>query len=195
MGTQCKHSDLFILDDFLKPKKCAELRTEASQSAAIPARVTKTESRVDIDQRRTSRVFVSPENSRLVSSLLKAAQARIADHYKTKLSGCENPQFLLYRSGDFYKAHRDKNESPATPQYIKDRRLSVVIFLSTGGAESNGFTGGSLVIFGVQGQDRRQLACSFPGKEGQLIAFPSDLKHEVEPVRSGERYSIVSWYF
>ena len=173
-----------------------ELRAEARQSVAVPARVTKAESRVDIEQRRTSRVFVSPENEELVSKRLKDAQLRIAEHYKIELSGCEAPQFLLYKPGDFYKAHRDKSDSPNTPQYIKDRRLSVVIFLSTEGAEPGGYTGGSLMIYLVPSDEAgRKVEFPLPGKEGQLVAFPSALKHEVEPVRSGERYSIVSWYF
>ena len=31
-------------------------------------------------------------------------------------------------------------------------------------------------------------------EQGMLVAFPSELTHEVMPVTYGERYSIVSWY-
>jgi SM-20-related protein len=33
------------------------------------------------------------------------------------------------------------------------------------------------------------------GEEGLLIAFRSDLLHEVTPVTHGERYTLVSWFY
>jgi SM-20-related protein len=102
------------------------------------------------------------------------------------LSGVESFQFLLYREGDFYKRHADKNDRIDTPDYIKARRVSIVIFLDD---ETISYTGGTLAVWGPAGPIRVK------GETGKVVAFRSELMHEVEPVQSGERYSIVSWYF
>jgi SM-20-related protein len=33
------------------------------------------------------------------------------------------------------------------------------------------------------------------GETGALIAFPSEMLHEVTPITRGERFTIVSWFY
>ena len=136
--------------------------------------------------RRTSRLFISPEKEQQITGYLQELKPRLENHFHVRLSGVESFQFLLYREGDFYKRHADKNDRADTPAYIKARRVSIVIFLND---ETVGYSGGTLRVWSLSGPNRVQ------GQTGKAVAFPSEMKHEVEPVQSGERYSIVSWYF
>ena len=136
--------------------------------------------------RRTSRLFVSAEKEQQINHYLQELKPRLEVHFQMPLSGVEFFQFLLYREGDFYKRHADKNDRLETPDYIKARRVSIVIFLND---ETISYTGGTLAVWSLAGRIR------VPGETGKVVAFRSELMHEVEPVQSGERYSIVSWYF
>lgn len=57
------------------------------------------------------------------------------------------------------------------------------------------FGGGALALYGLL-NDARGQNYGFPlePEQGQLIAFRSDLWHEVKPVTHGERFTIVSWF-
>jgi predicted 2-oxoglutarate/Fe(II)-dependent dioxygenase YbiX len=46
-------------------------------------------------------------------------------------------------------------------------------------------------------EDREGGSIGLPvtGEAGSLIAFPSDMVHEVTPVSRGERYTVVSWFY
>ena len=178
--------DIFITATLLDPALCADLIADAKRSSAVPAQVTKAQGRVDLDMRRTSRLFVSAEKEQQINGYLQELKPRLETHFQIQLTGVESFQFLLYREGDFYKRHADKNERADTPDYIKARQVSIVIFLDD---ETISYTGGTLVIWSLAGPIR------VPGEAGKVVAFQSELMHEVEPVQSGERYSIVSWYF
>jgi len=186
LSTDSSLSDVFIITDFIDPAVCADLISDAKRSSALPAEVTKSKGRIDLDMRRTSRLFLSPEKEQQITGYLQELKPRLENHFHVRLSGVESFQFLLYREGDFYKRHADKNDRADTPAYIKARRVSIVIFLND---EAVGYTGGTLRVWNLSGPDRVQ------GQTGKVVAFPSEMMHEVEPVQSGERYSIVSWYF
>jgi len=178
--------DVFIADNFIEPFICADLIADARRSSAVPAKVTKAKGRVDLDMRRTSRLFVSVEKEQQINHYLQELKPRLEVHFQMPISGVESFQFLLYREGDFYKRHADKNDLLETPDYIKARRVSIVVFLN---AETISYTGGTLGVWSGAGPIRVQ------GETGKVVAFRSELMHEVEAVQSGERYSIVSWYF
>jgi predicted 2-oxoglutarate/Fe(II)-dependent dioxygenase YbiX len=186
LSTYSSAPAVFISDNLIDPAVCADLIADARRSSAVPAQVSKAKGRVDLDMRRTSRLFVSIEKEQQLNHYLQELKSRLETHFQTPLTGVESFQFLLYREGDFYKRHADKNDRADTPAYIKARRVSIVIFLDD---EEISYTGGTLAIWTPAGLVRVQ------GETGKVVAFPSELMHEVEPVRSGERHSIVSWYF
>jgi predicted 2-oxoglutarate/Fe(II)-dependent dioxygenase YbiX len=186
LSTYSSAPDVFITANFIEPAVCADLIAEAKGSSPVAAQVTKGKGRVDLDMRRTSRLFVSAEQEQQINRYLQELKPKLEAHFQTPLSGVESFQFLLYREGDFYKRHADRNDRAETPAYIKARRVSIVVFMNT---ETIGYTGGTLKIWNLSGPIR------VPGEAGKVVAFQSELMHEVEPVRSGERYSIVSWYF
>jgi predicted 2-oxoglutarate/Fe(II)-dependent dioxygenase YbiX len=179
-------SDVLITPSFIEPVVCADWIADARRSSAVPAKVTKAKGRIDLEMRRTSRLFVSAEKEQQINRYLQELKPRLEVHFQTGLSGVESFQFLLYREGDFYKRHADKNDRLDMPDYIKARRVSIVIFLND---ETSSYTGGTLAVWSLAGPIRVQ------GETGKVVAFRSELMHEVEPVQAGERYAIVSWYF
>jgi SM-20-related protein len=68
--------------------------------------------------------------------------------------------------------------------------ISTVIFLSRQSEqpEAEAYCGGSLVFSSMT--DRVRI----PSEPNMLVAFRSEMTHEVTPVTHGERYSIASWY-
>jgi len=188
------HPQLFVARNFLDLDVCRELRAQAEQVVRVPAQVTKSTGRVDINMRQTSRLIVSNKTEEFINVYFRQLQPQLETVYDLQLSGFEKFQFLLYGKGDFYKRHADRNDKPETPIYIKARRLSVVIFLSNQSQDEQpeSYTGGSLVLWDI---DRQKTPTRIEGEVGKLIAFPSDLAHEVEPVLTGKRYSIVNWFY
>lgn len=74
----------------------------------------------------------------------------------------------------------------------ESRRVSVSIFLNdqAEAPESNAYCGGSLVF----SDWRKNVEYRLEGEAGKMVAFRSEITHEVVPIIHGERYSIVSWY-
>lgn len=186
--------NLFIDKNFLDIDVCRELRTQAEQTVGVPAQVTKTTGRVDVTMRQTSRLSYSTQTEELIDSHLRHLQPQLENYFDVQLSGFEKFQFLLYRTGDFYKPHADRNNKPESPDYIKARRISIVIFLSNQSREEqpDHHSGGTFVVWN---SNLQKTPVRIEGEVGKIIAFPSDLVHEVEPVRSGKRYSIVNWFY
>ena len=75
--------------------------------------------------------------------------------------------------------------------------MYIVIFLNDHDEmpAQNAYSGGALAFYGLIHDPRAAKYC-FPlfGKTGLLVAFPSDIVHEVQPIVSGERYTIVTWF-
>jgi len=80
-----------------------------------------------------------------------------------------------------YDLHHDIDWNADKPY---DRKLSIVIQLS----DPDTYEGGDLSFSEVQNPERNDLR-----KRGTIIVFPSYLQHQVSPVTSGVRHSLVSW--
>ena len=82
---------------------------------------------------------------------------------------------LKYDKGGFYKSHFDDNKK-------RTRRVSISLLLN------DDYDGGEFQFFGDY---------KIPLKAHSAIVFPSNFcyPHEVLPVKSGTRYSIVTWIF
>ena len=147
---------------------------------------------VDERARRTRRVSPAIESVLYVSRRLEEHRQNLERHFGTELGGCEEPQFLCYRAGDFFVAHQDGNTGLLDLDTDRTRRVSVSIFLNPQSTEQReGTYGGGALVFSDWRSGSRYEAI---GDEGKLIAFRSETTHEVTPVTHGERYVIVSWF-
>ena len=88
----------------------------------------------------------------------------------------EPPQVLKYEIGQHYKVHTDQGG-------LFNRQLSTVISLS----DADDYEGGELSF--------PDIGVSYKLSKGEGVFFPSGFMyaHEVKPVMSGERYSLVTW--
>ena len=189
---------VFVIKDFFDADLCARLRSETRSNAHIQATVYKRIDRVDESARRTKAAKVSAQTISFVKERLLAVKPMLESHFNLTLTGCQEPQFLSYKEGDFFQPHQDSSDESDYAEYIKARQVSVVIFLNgeTREPTPDSYTGGSLIFYGLMNDPRCQ-AIGFPlsGEAGLLIAFRSDIFHEVKTVTHGERYTIVSWLF
>ena len=98
--------------------------------------------------------------------------------FKLDLYGfTEKLQFTEYEGqGRHYDWHPDIGPN------MSKRKISIVVQLS----DEKDYEGGELII-----NTGQMLVPS--KKQGSVILFPSFLMHKVEPLRSGNRYSLVSW--
>ena len=146
--------------------------------------------------RRTTYARVSAATIGVIEDKLLAIRPSVQAHFRDELRDCQTPHFLIYRAGDFFKAHTDV-VGGAAPSYIRARRVSVVIFLNDETEESapGGFTGGTLTVYGLAGDGPfRNLGVPITGRAGMLVAFRADRLHAVTPVTHGERFAIVAWF-
>tara|TARA_R110000868_G_scaffold200933_1_gene448498 strand:+ start:31 stop:720 length:690 start_codon:yes stop_codon:yes gene_type:complete len=106
----------------------------------------------------------------------------------------ENMQYTKYGEKQFYGWHVDCNRLPYDmnqhPSVVgKIRKLSMTVNLSN----PNEYTGGNLRFdFGPHIKERFHT-CNEIRPRGSIIVFPSHIHHQVTPVKSGTRRSLVMW--
>lgn len=187
---------LLIKRDFLDPALCAELRQEMADAPDDASLVGEdTADAVDEAYRKSRSAQVSEATKSLVTGRLEEFSEQVERHFGTPLTGCQPPQFLRYGEGDYFRPHADHEEEG--PDWVTERRISAVVFLNgqSEDPEPGKFSGGALTFFGLMGDPRGdELGFPLQAEEGLLVAFQSDLLHSVTPVKSGERYTIVSWF-
>lgn len=180
--------NFYVRERFLDAGTCARLRETMRQSPNKPARVAldaPTNITVAEDLRRTIRSEVPLELASELVSNLALVRDEASKHFGVPLTETEPLQFLIYRPGDFYVRHSDRDRDGTNR-----REVSVILFLSSPGDTT--FTGGNLKFYGMT--VGKQAEFRLTPEEGLLIAFRSDIPHEVETVTSGERFTAVTWF-
>lgn len=189
---------LFAKKNFLDDELCKKIRLEMSSSTGSPSGVVKkNESVLDENVRRTVEKDVSKDTHILLNDKLSGIKSELEAYFAITLSHPQGPKFLYYREGDFFQRHIDKGTDPKNPQATKDRKVSAVIFLNNerDEPEDDSYVGGTFIIYGILSDPRFEShGFKVPGTTGTLIAFRSDLFHEVTPVTSGVRYTVVNWF-
>jgi PKHD-type hydroxylase len=124
----------------------------------------------------------------IYSKLARVAQ-KANRRYEFALTGFEeNLQFTVYdRPGAFYTWHQDGLDGP-----VAHRKLSMVVQLT----DPEQYRGAELQFFDVAEDYDEELLDAFTEsstRQGTVVVFPSLEYHRVLPLRSGVRYSLVSW--
>jgi SM-20-related protein len=191
---------LLAVPNFLERDVCAEIRQEmrSASEVAATARVAERSYAVDQRSRKTNWAEVSEETSSLVSERLLSLREDVAGVFGIEVSGIQQPQFLRYREGDFFAAHQDRGSDRKGAKFAQRREVSAVIFLNdeTDEPRPDTYEGGALTLFGLlDAGDDRDVGLPVQGEAGALIAFSSELLHEVTAISRGERYTVVSWFY
>jgi predicted 2-oxoglutarate/Fe(II)-dependent dioxygenase YbiX len=123
-----------------------------------------------------------------------AVQALSARHLRR--AQLDGPKFCSYHRGGYFRGHRDRSLDMDDPLAVRTRVISLVCLLND--AEAVGdlpiFDGGALVLY-VPKPDGTIASVNVPLSAGSIVAFSSELFHEVRPVRSGVRFSAVAWLY
>ena len=81
-----------------------------------------------------------------------------------------------YTPDDFFGRHPDN-------YFCNKDRIDRKITMSIQLTDDNDYTGGDLLVLGETNTKKR----------GSVVAFPSYFPHEVKPINSGTRWSLISW--
>jgi SM-20-related protein len=193
---------LFVDEGFLDAPVCESVVLEMRSAGGEYAEVYTAENPEQLEEgvrlrQRQAKKVKPPDSVRsLLSERLEQARPELEQKFDVRLGGCEPPQFLVYRPGDFHQAHH--YTEPDAAEEIARRKVSVVVFLNDQSEEpqEGSYGGGSLVLGGLVpgfGDETRGLPVALPA--GSIVAFRSDVLHEVKPVTHGERFTVVSWFY
>ena len=192
MSDPAAHFNLFLLRNFLDADSCANLKAEliASPTTQAPVYIEGTEGTIHESIRKTTSLHPSAETVSAIHDRLLAQKSALESHFRLDLTDCERPQFLRYEKGDFFVRHQDGNTKQLDFDHLRVRRISIVVFLNDFADEpqENCYSGG-LLNFSDQEEEY-----GLSGETGMLAAFTADTFHEVVPVTSGERFTIISWF-
>jgi len=128
--------------------------------------------------RKSSAFFVAPDKSTswVFERLAKTIRGINDTVYGFAVSQFrEGFQFTRYEVGEYYGPHFDIG-----PGKLTERKLSLTVQLSNPEA----YSGGELIIY---------PEFVAPKDQGTMTVFPSFMCHDVRPVLTGTRYSLVSW--
>ena len=189
------HFNLFLLRNFLDADTCAKLKTELnlSPTTQAPVYIQGSEGTIHETVRKTTSLHPSGETFTHMHERLLQQKSSLEEHFGEGLTDCERPQFLRYDKGDFFVRHQDGNTRQLDFDHLRIRRISIVVFLNGSSTEPQAdcFCGGALTFY-----DEKDATRSFDlsGETGLLVAFRADTFHEVLPVTSGERFTMITWF-
>jgi SM-20-related protein len=191
---------ILVLPDFLDRKTCERMSREMIDSFGAPATVTMQLTQDELAERYRSTTIaeVSPETVSELKQRLLGLEDDLERTFSLSLDGCEKPQFLLYREGDFIRPHSDGSHDADAPDWLKNRAVATVVFLNDQSDEDapRTFAGGSLNFLDLLSDESRGRSVGLPiaPTAGLLVAFRADVVHEVTEVTRGDRCTAVSWF-
>lgn len=181
---------IFAIRNFFEPSVCEELISEMTQGHKLPAPLAT--SKVNVSQRKATEITTSSQARELVEKRIWELKPALEKHFSETFENCEEPQFLWYCAGDFHRIHADRSTDPDHADYAKRRVVTIIIFLNSMSQKS--YEGGRLTLYGLKDDPAwKSIGFQLEPEPGLLIAFRSELLHEVSPVVEGERFSIVGW--
>jgi predicted 2-oxoglutarate/Fe(II)-dependent dioxygenase YbiX len=185
---------VLVRPEFWSDAQCARVRSAIDRGRTTSAEIYDNGYLVDEQVRRTNDVDVAPEIVEHVEQAFAGVRADVSRYFGTALTGAEGPGFLRYLTGGFYRTHVDWLDDPGEGW---PRLISVVLFLSSAaaGAREGRCEGGVLRLHGLADSGDEAVPLDIAPVAGTLVAFPSDVPHEVLPVTAGVRDAIVDWFY
>ncbi|HVF66761.1 MAG TPA: 2OG-Fe(II) oxygenase [Pyrinomonadaceae bacterium] len=195
-----KQLGIYTEENFLEREACESLKASVREGPRERALVYEGGADYVLNESRRSAVKVSVSDSAAsrVKEKLLSKCGEFSRRFRVEVKGCQEPTFLVYKPGDFFEPHRDHTENGDAPDHVRRRRVSAVVFLNdeSAGEVGGDYEGGSLAFYGLLKDPRcRHIGIPVRGKAGMLVAFRSDVYHQVSPVTKGERLTVVSWFF
>ena len=186
----------FTESGLLDPEEAASLREEMAGAAAKVSTVAEGETADEVDegQRSSKWAQVSDETRTRLQERLLTLKPALAAHFGQEFADCQPAQFLVYRKGDFFGAHHDTSEDEDAADFVRERRISVILFVNGVSEEPapDSFGGGALTFYGLM--DDARVGLPVDAEPGLAVGFPAETLHGVTPVLHGERFTVVTWF-
>jgi PKHD-type hydroxylase len=169
----------YVIEQILSPQECSEIIELGTTKGIKKEDNVVNSNNVEVNKsiRSTEIYFINDVSlyQKIMPHVVKL------NKWNYNFSRVEPLQLGIYREGDHYDWHVDDDgvayDSSAGPFAGLNRRLSFSILLN------EDFEGGEFVMNDVLPLN----------KTGQILIFPSTIKHKVNPVTQGTRYSLVGW--
>ena len=186
-----------VRKQFFDPEYCHRLMAETSDVPSERGRLVRNgvDGVLDETTRRVSSASLCKATRTGVKQRFLDMVPELETYFGVSLAGCEAPGLLIYDAGAFFAPHTDTG--PEDPPDIRRRRVSAIVFLNRQSTERSDetYSGGTLRFHGVlDGPEWTACPLPFEPEPGMLVAFRSDLLHEVQPVTSGRRFTVVTWF-
>ena len=163
MNSSFSHLGVYVDNDFLEKDLCDAIVSEML-SESIISKDTKT--------------IIGDKFENDLKPKLEA-------FYQNSFTDFHPIQYILNDTVLQFKSHEDE---PAS-------KITIIVFLNQQLNPSSieaDFGGGNLYLYGLMENFPRK-GFEIPSKKGLLVAFRSDLRYEITPVRFGNRCTFVSW--
>lgn len=174
-------NSLFISDlDFLTHNECNSILQ--SQPHFNVAKVDDPDAPIKESYRKCSFSLINTQlHPWLIPKLHTHLKEINNDFFRYSLDGITELQVIQYNTNSFYKKHVDTR----TDELGYQRKITFVIQLS----DDNDYAGGDLLLHTSEPAEKALR------EKGSIIVFPSFVLHEVTPILSGTRYSMIGWCF
>ena len=190
--------NLFTARNFLDAQSCRELIAEArsAPTTRAPVYIQGSDSVIHETIRKTTSFHPCEATVTQLHQRLFGQRSALEEHFQRSFSDCERPQFLRYEPGDFFVRHQDGNTNQLEFDHLRIRRISLIVFLNDYAAEpkDNCYSGGALNLYEKNAGPDGPRPFPVLGETGLLVAFTADTMHEVAPVISGERFTVITWF-
>lgn len=173
--------DPLSIDNYFSEVELENIILYSNKIQRVPGK-TYNEEETESDYRKSEISWLVPNN---ITRWLYEKMTRLIcqvnkDNYKFKLDSLQTFQFTRYtaETSGRYEKHMDVGN-----QITGERKLSMVLQLS----DPEDYSGGNLILHTNRNPNPIEK------RKGRITFFPSYLLHEVTPVTSGTRMSLVCW--
>lgn len=172
-------SNINVIENFLSEEECSHILTKCKNELKLSvAKVKLSVAKVSVGSlkyRKSSVGWIDDLGD--INERVKIILRNTFNFGGMEVTGLGSFQFTEYKIGEFYRWHTDRDSSA-----FYNRFASTVILLN------KDYEGGVLEIKNLEGE-----IIPITQKVGTLYIFDSNLSHQVTPVESGVRYSLVNW--
>lgn len=186
---------LVVREGFLAEGERRQILEAIATSPGEPAEILTEEGALSTDDhaRRAWDVTLADDLLDTLIDRIESLRPSLERAFGVGLGPCDGVAALRYPAGGFYGPHRDAAEAP-DPLGLHLRRVSIVVFVNDRDDPAAPFGGGALRLHEVDtGAGGPGASLDMEPERGTLVAFRSEMLHEVLPVAWGWRGTLVTW--
>jgi predicted 2-oxoglutarate/Fe(II)-dependent dioxygenase YbiX len=176
----------FIWRGYMK-QEAEEFIKEQLEKPLVPSQTTGGYNSGVNDARTSEQCMINPTNPYCLKVKQAVAQLNEEMWNINIFEHCSENNFIRYNAGGKFKMHHDIIYPTNYANHVSRpvRKISAIVLLSDRGS----FEGGK---FALTIDEQRG---SFDFDQGDLLVFPSYIRHQVDELTSGIRYSTVHWSY